>query len=84
VSVLPSLLHTCRLCGDWHEHERGPMVRYAVRHWAHADCALKKWGAKFFDRLHLWQLENFPALIANRHGLYEELGKRIKDRRSKK
>jgi hypothetical protein len=77
IPVSPS--GTCRLCGDWHEDTaKGALIRYGVRHNAHADCALKKWGAQFFDRLHAWQIENFPALIAARHGLFDELGAQIR------
>lgn len=54
------------------------MIHYAVRHYAHAECGLKKWGAGFFDKLRGWQLRNFPALIADRLDLFEELEKRVK------
>lgn len=66
---------TCRLCK---KGKPGPApIKYAVRHYAHADCALEKWGAEFFDRLTRWQLEQFPALVAARAGLLNELEKRL-------
>jgi hypothetical protein len=34
---------------------------------------MKKWGAAFFDRLHPWQADQFPALIANRFGHMDAL-----------
>ncbi|WP_411887390.1 hypothetical protein [Hydrocarboniphaga effusa] len=70
--------NTCRVCKE-SELEKGhyPLVKYSVRHYAHADCALKKWGAAFFDRLTHYQLTRFPALAASRVGLSDELGRRI-------
>lgn len=69
---------TCRLCGDHRENgPKGPMIKYGVRHYTHAECALAKWGSAFFDRLHDWQVRNFPAVIAAQFGLFEELKRRI-------
>jgi hypothetical protein len=71
-------MSTCRLCDDWRTNATtGPLVKYSVRHYAHADCALTRWGAGFFDRLALWPLMNFPAHAAARHGLLGELEARI-------
>ena len=64
-------MNTCRLCGNT-EYVR-PLIKYGVRHYAHADCALQKWGAAFFDRLKDWQLGQFPALTANKYGLLPAL-----------
>lgn len=64
---------TCRLCEKW----EGPKVRYGIRHYAHADCGLKKWGSLFFDKLSLHELNNFPALTASKHGQLKNLAARI-------
>lgn len=67
-------LNTCRLCRKAsYEDHRYPMVKYGVRHNAHADCALRKWGAAFFGRLTPWQLTQFPVLAASETGLLEAL-----------
>jgi hypothetical protein len=78
-------MNTCRFCGKWETDAQGfePTLKYGVRHYAHPDCALKAQGADFFSRLHDWQLDQFPALAAVRHGLYEELCERIRSRREK-
>lgn len=67
-------MHTCRLCGDFHEHGKaGALVKYSVRHYAHAQCAMEKWGAAFFDRLTPFQARQFPVLFALRAGHIEAL-----------
>lgn len=68
-------INTCRVC---HEMTSGHLIKYGVRHYAHPACALRRWGAAFFDRLLPWQLENFPALAASEVGLYDELVRQIK------
>lgn len=71
-------MNTCRFCkGDDFEGSKYKLIKYAVRHYAHPDCALRKLGAKFFDRLTAYQLERFPALAANSVGLLKELIVRI-------
>lgn len=72
-------MSTCRICtkADWNETEKGPLVKYGVRHYVHAECALKRWGSTFFTRLTLWQLDQFPAIYAKQAGLYDDLEKRI-------
>ena len=58
---------TCRLCKDFYREV--PLIKYSVRHYAHADCALKKWGAAFFDRLTPWQCAHqFPYMVAVKFG----------------
>lgn len=72
---------TCRLCGkSEYDKDASPygLIHYAVRHYAHADCALEKWGAAFFERLTDWQVEHFPYLAAAKVGLAAELERRIK------
>ena len=75
---------SCRLCGSGEEAEtdKGSLVRYGVRHSAHAACGLAKWGSGFFGRLSLWPLEQFPALFAHRAGLLEALKHEIEQRRA--
>ncbi len=66
---------TCRVCGDHEQHsKKGPLVQYAVRHYAHAECAMTKWGAAFFDRLTPWVAGHvFPVLYAMRAGYLDAL-----------
>ena len=65
---------TCRLCGVM--EDAGSMVKYGVRHHAHPKCAMQKWGSAFFDRLHDWQIMNFPALTAHKFGVLDDLKRR--------
>ena len=66
-------MNTCRVCGDWRPHQY-EMVKYSVRHYAHADCAMKKWGADFFNRLTPWQAAHqFPYFAAKDAGFEKEL-----------
>ena len=65
-------MSTCRVCGEYTEHgPLGPMIKYGVRHYAHATCAMNKWGIRFFDRLTDWQVTKFPYLIAKRYGYHK-------------
>jgi hypothetical protein len=58
-------MSTCRVCGD---HD-GHLIKYSVRHYAHPQCAMNKWGAAFFERLTPWQCaRQFPYLAAKRAG----------------
>lgn len=74
-------MSTCRICGGWQPYtkQHGLMIRYGIRHSAHSNCALDRWGAAFFDRLKPWQLRRFPYLLAARKGFGAELVKRIND-----
>ena len=76
---------TCRLCreGAAHERTRGKLIRYNVRHYAHADCALARWGGGFFQRLRDWPLKQFPVLNAARAGLLTALETEIATREKK-
>jgi tRNA(Leu) C34 or U34 (ribose-2'-O)-methylase TrmL len=65
--------NTCRLCTNY----GGDKFKYGPRHYAHAECAMNKWGAAFFQKLHLWQLNKFPALIAKKHGAFIALERAI-------
>lgn len=73
-------MSTCRLCSE----SKGSLIKYSVRHYVHPACGLKRWGAAFFDKLHLWQLEAFPALIAHQHNLYPALEAKIDGLRAEK
>lgn len=68
-------MSTCRLCGggELEVGEKGRLVKYGVRHFAHAQCGLRKWQSGFFARLSEWQLRQFPVLYAQREGLGEAL-----------
>jgi hypothetical protein len=79
-SILDS--RTCRFCKQDGEDQHGlePM-KYGVRHHAHPDCLLKAKGADTWALLHDWQVEQFPALAANRAGLYDSLCEAIRGRR---
>jgi len=64
---------TCRIC---HEYGRD-VVKYAARHYAHPECAMKKWGADFFDRITPTQAATqIPVMIARDLGLFEILMKK--------
>ena len=67
--------NACRVCKMSDGASR--MIKYSVRHYAHPKCALERWGAKFFDRLTPWQLSQFPAPIAAKAGLFDELKRRV-------
>jgi hypothetical protein len=58
-------MNTCRFCKEQTDDE---LVKYGVRHYAHAECAMKEVGASFFDRLTPWQATQFPYLAAKRAG----------------
>ena len=66
-------MNTCRLCGKSEWTHNSTMIKYGVRHYAHPDCALRKWGAAFFDRILPWQARNFPYLIAVDFGVEKAL-----------
>lgn len=66
-------MSTCRLCSE----RRGHLIKYGVRHYSHAECALSRWGADFFDMLSQWQLEQFPVMAAAKYNLIEALTAKI-------
>lgn len=60
----------CRVCGEYGDS----LIKYSTRHYAHADCALNKWGADFFAKLTPFQCySEFPLFVAKDHGVYEDL-----------
>ena len=74
-------LNTCRFCKKaGYEPHRYGMLKYGPRHWAHADCALKKHGGNFFAKLTPYQLSVFPAFAAINASLGEELRQAIEAR----
>lgn len=57
-------VHTCRFCKVY----GGPMGHYAVRHWSHPECGIKRFGAsEFFSKLHAWQVNSFPWLLVKQY-----------------
>jgi hypothetical protein len=79
-------MSACRFCHSDEEDDRGleVSIKYGPRHYAHPDCFLKAKGAAGFDLLHDWQLETFPALAANRAGLFDVLVEQIENRKKLK
>jgi hypothetical protein len=71
-------MSTCRFCkqGEGGDHYR--MIKYEVRHYAHADCGLKAKGVEFLAHLTDWQCTQFPYLAAHEAGpaVVEELDRR--------
>ena len=66
-------MNTCRICKACEE----PLIKYGVRHYAHAACMLERWGADTWARLHTGQLLNFPYFTAQRAGLGQSLADAI-------
>lgn len=73
----------CRVCHEFESTRRlkgdscWKLIKYSTRHYAHADCALKKWGSEFFQRLTPWQCNNqFPYFVAKKLGFRAELEQR--------
>jgi hypothetical protein len=55
-------MSTCRFCKGSDEHM---MVKYEVRHYAHAKCGLEAKGVAFFAYLTDWQCyAQFPYMAA--------------------
>jgi hypothetical protein len=45
------------------------MVKYAVRHHAHAVCLYRRMGIEAVDALHAWQLRHIPILAMMEAGV---------------
>jgi len=71
----------CRFCNDLVPDEK--RVAYGLRHSAHPDCFLKRKGRLGLEKLHLWQLERFPAMVASEHGMLEVIAELIKNHRER-
>lgn len=65
---------TCRVCKEGADN----LVKYGTRHYVHADCAMKKWGGEFFQRLTPWQASQFPYLSAVAVGAENALKQRAR------
>lgn len=61
-------MNTCRFCKNDESPGRFHLVKYGVRHYAHADCGLKAKGVAFFDSLTDWQCTQFPVIAASEAG----------------
>jgi hypothetical protein len=72
-------MNTCRFCKN---HDQDQLVKYGVRHYAHAKCGLKAMGAAFFDRLTPWQATQFPYFAAKDAGLEQALIARCNEHRA--
>jgi hypothetical protein len=67
-------MSTCRFCKE----DSGTLLKYEVRHYAHAKCLLDAKGAAAFDYFLPWQLENqWPYLPIVKAGLVKEFEARI-------
>lgn len=74
-------LRTCKFCGgqDLLRLDGVPrLFKYSVRHYAHAACGLERMGEKFLDAIPGHELHVFPALVADRFGLFDALLRRVK------
>jgi hypothetical protein len=56
---------TCRFCTSIN----GAMIRYAKRHHAHLECAVKAKGKDWVTGLFTWQLQGLPFMEVHRLGL---------------
>jgi hypothetical protein len=54
----------CRFCKKYENEGRFKLVKYGVRHYAHADCGLEARGVGFLDSLTDWQCTQFPYRAA--------------------
>lgn len=68
-------MSTCRLCGKY----EGPMFKYSVRHYAHADCGFKKWGREFLNMIPAHQIGCLPYRAIDAAGLMPEVTSRIQE-----
>ena len=67
-------MNTCRFCK---EQTSASLIKYGVRHYAHAECGLKAQGPAFLDNLHDWQCGQFPYFIAKKYGLEKVIEERF-------
>jgi hypothetical protein len=68
-------VNTCRFCGRYNE----PLIKYGVRHYAHAACAFEKLGAAFLDRINPSRLGELPYFELEKRGLLKEVERRMKE-----
>ena len=75
---LNTSLNQCRLCHRWEcSVETGPMLKYGVRHYAHASCGLSRWGIEWLDKQPKWVMGQFPIFSAQHLGILDYLRKRV-------
>ena len=65
-------MNTCRFCHNW--DRQGEMVKYGVRHYAHVNCAIQRWGIGFRNKFSSFQLSQIP-----RHLLTPEVDAAVQD-----
>ena len=71
-------LNQCRLCHRWEcSVETGPMLKYGVRHYAHARCGFVRWGVDWFNKQPRWVMEQFPYFTAKALGIEKYLRERL-------
>ena len=59
-----------RVCQFCKQHaDTDNLVKYGVRHYAHAVCAYKAKGEAWIAGLHRWQREQLPAMALVKAGL---------------
>jgi hypothetical protein len=59
-------MNTCRFCKE--QTDDSHLVKYGVRHYAHAKCGLEAKGVAFLDDLTDWQCTQFPYYAAVKAG----------------
>src|SRR5215467_3715710 len=69
-------MNTCRFCGR-HTFDRGALVKYGVRHYAHPACYLA--AVKPLADLHAWQVGEFPYRLLLERGLLGEAERILAD-----
>jgi hypothetical protein len=57
----------CRFCKKSEDSSR--LLKYEVRHYAHAKCGLAAQGVAFLDHFTDWQCTQFPYFAALGHGV---------------
>jgi hypothetical protein len=68
-------MSTCRFCKEYGDN----LLKYEVRHYAHAKCLLDAKGAAAFDFFHRWQLEHeWPYGPIVKAGLQKEFEARLR------
>ena len=80
MGVLGNPFGACRFCKEMDWIRKDGITRlwsYGVRHRAHAECGLKAKGVAFLDLIPAWQLGEFPAPVAAKFGLLEEVIRRL-------
>ena len=69
----------CRFCNVF--DPKIPLIKYGVRHYAHAECFLKRKGLDGLRKLPLFQLESFPIMTVLKVGIAPILGALIGEKR---